>query len=193
MIFDTKRRQAREAEDEAVTLAKAPYEASALAPDDVRTPRPAGVNRLAERGAYPEDRQGIEWEADALTDEPASDRAVEPGIDRTVAGTAIGTDARAGDRQGKLDDLDPVLPLNVSEEFRHGWDAVQIGFVDDPQQAVRDADQLVKRVLQTLSETFTGERSRIEAQAAQGDSGSTEGLRVAMRRYRAFLNRLLSV
>ncbi|MEJ8822697.1 hypothetical protein WKW80_11735 [Variovorax humicola] len=192
MIFDSKRRHAQEAEeDEAVTLAKAPYEASAVPPDELRTPPPAVVNRLAERGAYPEDRQDIERRADAAVDQSATRGTPEP--DRTVAHTHIGTDAGAGTKKGDLDDLDPVLPLEVAEDFRRGWDAVQIAFVDDPQQAVRDADQLVNGVLRRLGETFTLEHTRVETQAAHADSDSTENLRVAMRRYRSFLNRLLSV
>ena len=55
------------------------------------------------------------------------------------------------------------------------------------------ADELVHQVLRSLSETFTGERSRLEAQVTQADSSSTEDLRVALRRYRSFLHRLLSL
>jgi hypothetical protein len=113
--------------------------------------------------------------------------------DRAVERTGVGIDDRREATRGDRDDLEPVLPTDVAEDFRRGWDAVQIGFVDDPRQAVHDADELVNRVLRSLSETFTGERSRVEAQVSQADPISTEALRVAMRRYRSFLHRLLSV
>jgi hypothetical protein len=40
---------------------------------------------------------------------------------------------------------------------------------------------------------FAEERSRLEPQWDSGDSVSTEALRVALQRYRAFFDRLLSV
>jgi hypothetical protein len=192
MIFDSKRRQTREAEAEAVALAEAPHAAGSVAPDDVRT-TPVAANRLADRGAYREDEPAAERVADAWADKPVAEGAVEPSADPAVEQTSIGIDERAEAKRSDRDDLEPLLPTDVAEDFRRGWDAVQIGFVDDPRQAVRNADELVNRVLRSLSETFTGERSRVEAQVAQADPISTEDLRVAMRRYRSFLHRLLSV
>ena len=82
---------------------------------------------------------------------------------------------------------------DVSDEFRARWDAVQIGFVDDPMRAVRDADELVARVMKNLAETFAGERAKLEAQVNQSDQVSTENLRVVLRNYRSFFQRLLSI
>jgi len=70
---------------------------------------------------------------------------------------------------------------------------VQIGFVDDPRQAVRQADELVAQVMKSLAETFSSERASLEEQLEQTDSASTENLRVALRRYRSFFQRLLSL
>jgi len=193
MIFDSKRRQTREAEAEAVTLAEAPDVARSVAPDDVMTTTPVGASRLAERGAYREDNQATERIADAWADEPVAEGVVEPATDRAVDRTRMAIDDRVEAKPGDREDLEPLLSTEVADDFRRGWDAVQIGFVDDPRQAVHDADELVNRVLRSLSETFTGERSRVEAQVSQADPISTEDLRVAMRRYRSFLHRLLSV
>ena len=93
-------------------------------------------------------------------------------------------------------DRAPLAPLfvpEVSDEFRARWDAVQIGFVDDPMRAVRDADELVARVMKNLAETFAGERAKLEAQVNQSDQVSTENLRVVLRNYRSFFQRLLSI
>src|SRR5512133_2657709 len=38
--------------------------------------------------------------------------------------------------------LAELFPQDVSAGFRSRWDAVQIGFVDDPKQAVKQADEL---------------------------------------------------
>jgi hypothetical protein len=81
----------------------------------------------------------------------------------------------------------------VAEDFRRRWDAVQIGFVDDPHQAVRSADELVAQVMKTLAETFAEQRGAIEAGVDQSDQANTENLRVALQRYRSFFQRLLSL
>jgi hypothetical protein len=89
--------------------------------------------------------------------------------------------------------LAPLFASDVAGDFRARWDAVQIGFVDDPRQAVRQADELVAQVMKSLAESFSAERARFEGQLEQKDSGSTENLRVALRRYRSFFQRLLSL
>ena len=97
----------------------------------------------------------------------------------------------AGD--GQEERLAALFTPEAAEGFRSRWDEVQIGFVDDPQQAVRQADKLVGQVMDSLSETFANERSTLDAQMSQGDSASTENLRVALRRYRSFFQRLLAL
>jgi hypothetical protein len=49
-------------------------------------------------------------------------------------------------------------------------------------------------VMQNLAESFAAERQRLEQQMANTQGGaSTENLRVAIRRYRSFFQRLLSL
>jgi hypothetical protein len=73
------------------------------------------------------------------------------------------------------------------------WDDIQAGFVDEPRQAVQDADSLVAETMQQLANTFARERGNLEQQWGRGDNVSTEDLRIAFRRYRSFFKRLLSV
>ncbi len=89
--------------------------------------------------------------------------------------------------------LAPLFSPDAAKEFRSRWDAIQSSFVDDPKQAVRQGDELVAQVLKSLTETFSNERSRLEGQVDQSDKASTENLRVALRRYRSFFERLLSL
>ena len=77
--------------------------------------------------------------------------------------------------------------------YRTQWDAIQTGFVDEPRKAVQEADALVALVMKRLSEVFTNERTSLERQWGEGDEMSTEDLRVALRRYRSFFERLLSL
>lgn len=77
--------------------------------------------------------------------------------------------------------------------MRHAWEGVQAGFVDEPRRAVEDADRLVASAMKRLAEMFAEERQHLESQWDRGDEVSTEELRVALQRYRAFFGRLLSV
>ena len=80
-----------------------------------------------------------------------------------------------------------------STRFRTRWDSVQTGFVDEPRRAVEQADHLVAEVMQRLAQVFSDERSKLEGQWSRGSDISTEDLRQALRRYRTFFDRLLSV
>jgi len=87
-------------------------------------------------------------------------------------------------------------PLFVTEEasgLRTRWSAIQTGFVDEPRKAVEEADALVAQVMKQLADVFADERKRLEAQWERSDQVSTEDLRQAMRRYRSFFERLLSI
>ena len=97
------------------------------------------------------------------------------------------TDVRTEEKQ-----LAPLFLPDVAKEFRSRWDTVQIGFVDDPKQAVRQGDELVGQVMKSLAETFSNERATLEGQLDQTDKASTETLRIALQRYRSFFERLLS-
>ena len=89
--------------------------------------------------------------------------------------------------------LEPLFTGEAASGFRSRWDAVQIGFVDDPRQAVRAADELVTQVMKSLSETFARELATLEDQLGKTEGAATEDLRVALRRYRSFFQRLLSL
>jgi hypothetical protein len=78
--------------------------------------------------------------------------------------------------------------------MRGRWTEIQSGFVDDPHQAVRRADELVAQALQDLARSFSQHREQIDADARAGEGqSSTENLRIALRRYRSFFERLLNV
>jgi len=87
----------------------------------------------------------------------------------------------------------PLLSPEEAKEFRARWDAIQGGFVDEPRRAVEQADALVAGAMKRLAEMFADERARLDGQWDRGDSVSTEDLRLALRRYRSFFGRLLSV
>jgi hypothetical protein len=123
----------------------------------------------------------------AATEEQAARRSAAPG-----------QGASAQERQdpppeAEEEQLAPLFTHEAAQAFREHWDAVQIGFVDDPTQAVQRADELVAQVMKSLAETFSNERAQLEGQVQQAEQVSTENLRVALRHYRSFFQRLLSL
>ncbi|HYQ64585.1 hypothetical protein [Actinophytocola sp.] len=71
--------------------------------------------------------------------------------------------------------------------FRERWRELQADFVDDPAQAVRNANDLVDEIMSELAER----KQRIDEQWRDGE-GDTEELRVVIQEYRSFLNQLLN-
>ena len=105
-----------------------------------------------------------------------------------------GTMTGAATARAKVEeDLGPLFSADEAEGFRQRWTSIQVAFVDEPRQAVKDADILIAQTMKRLAEVFADERQRLERQWDQGDNVSTEELRVALRRYRSFFSRLLRV
>lgn len=88
---------------------------------------------------------------------------------------------------------EPLLAAAATSDLRGRWDGIQAGFVDEPRKAVEQADNLVAEAMKRLAETFADERAKLEAQWDRGGDVSTEDLRLALRRYRSFFNRLLKI
>jgi hypothetical protein len=99
-------------------------------------------------------------------------------------------DEREQDRDERLA---PLFSADVAEDYRARWTAVQGSFVDDPREAVEQGDELVAQVMKSLAESFAAEREELEGQLGESGEASTETLRVALRRYRSFFERLLSL
>jgi len=93
----------------------------------------------------------------------------------------------------ETDERTALFSQEETRNLRAQWDSIQVGFVDEPRQAVERADTLVAGAMKRLAEMFADERARLEKQWDRGDGVSTEELRVALQRYRSFFGRLLSV
>jgi hypothetical protein len=90
------------------------------------------------------------------------------------------------------DDEQQLLLEDGGDQFAERWQKIQTSFVDEPRESVQQADTLVSDLMERLTAGFSEERERLEAQWDRGDDVSTEDLRVALRRYRSFFDRLLS-
>lgn len=114
------------------------------------------------------------------------------GADRTRP-TPFGAEAMpSGTEQAPESELH-LFPPTDAQTLRRRWEAIQASFVDEPRRSVEDADVLVAGAMKQLAEIFAEERSGLERQWDRGDDVSTEDLRIALKRYRAFFDRLLNV
>jgi hypothetical protein len=191
---------AQERKDERIEQER---EAERLERDRTSAPHIAGTNPITP----PSPATPVTSEAEAATvraQETRTERETEAAITRAATAGATSTTSTPNltnaDRQLAEDSAAPLFATDAATNFRQRWDSVQAGFVDDPRRAVEDADALVAETMQRLAETFAQERKRLEQEfARQPDaSGSasavgTEELRIALRHYRSFFKRLLSV
>ena len=106
----------------------------------------------------------------------------------TVAMKPIGRTQNEAESTGG----EPLFGGDELAAMRAQWVSVQTEFVDNPKDCVEKADSLVSELIKNLTTGFADARSRLEDQWGQGETVSTEDLRVALRHYRAFFERLLS-
>jgi hypothetical protein len=126
------------------------------------------------------------------SDRHGSDRHAERATDRS-AGHAAGAGTPAGPSAGEdAAGRERLVPAARAQEYGARWDAVKGAFVDEPRQAVQQADALVGELLDELERLFRDQRRGLE-QGLDADETSTEDLRLALRRYRSFFDRLLSL
>ncbi len=137
-------------------------------------------------------------EGDAAPADPAtmgSERVTRNDAGSTAALAARTAQAGSASPNGSRaeEEAAPLFPSEEAAGMHARWDAIQVGFVDEPRRAVEQADALVAGAMQRLAEIFAEERARLEGQWDRGDSVSTEDLRLALRRYRSFFGRVLAV
>jgi hypothetical protein len=131
----------------------------------------------------------------AAASRPQTDRDVTREVQRAQheqqAAAAAG--AAANRQAAEQERPTPMFGRDETNDFHQRWVDIQTGFVDEPRQAVERADALVAAAIKRLAESFAQERSTLEQQWARGADVSTEDLRLALRKYRGFFDRLLSV
>jgi len=123
------------------------------------------------------------------TDEPVeNERQVEERVpeNNTRAATPANTNAME-------DELAPLFEGDEAKKFRSRWLAIQSKFVDDPSDSVKQADDLVSDVIKSVTMNFSNRRIALEKQWNAEENTSTEDLRMAIKRYRSFFDRLLTL
>ncbi|WP_392750349.1 hypothetical protein [Streptomyces sp. LN590] len=137
---------------------------------------------------------------------PEYERAVETGDSRTAAERDL------RDREQRHDDLDlKPLPSTARQQYAQEWNSVQEHFVDRPQEAVGEADQLVTRLMKERGYPTEGYEQQVKDLSVEhgrtlehyraahavnaragGQQTTTEELRGAMVHYRALFDDLLT-
>jgi hypothetical protein len=102
-------------------------------------------------------------------------------------------DGGAAAGAGNDEEPSPLLSGQQTDEFRSRWNTIQTSFVDEPRKTVEQADELVAEIMQRLAQSFSDQRSNLERQWEHAEEVSTEDLRLALRRYRSFFDRLLAL
>jgi hypothetical protein len=120
--------------------------------------------------------------AEPPADTPAPEGLPEPGA-AAGAPAATGDPAAAGTSASLVGSLD-------ADGIRSRFLDIQAGFVDEPRQAVEEAGRFVDDLLQQVADTLREQRAQL---AGVTDEGSTEDLRLALRAYRQFVDRILGL
>lgn len=89
--------------------------------------------------------------------------------------------------------LEPLFEDEMARKFRSRWQVIQGKFVDDPRDSVKQADDLVADIIKSVTMSFADRRISLEKQWNSGENISTEDMRIALKRYRSFFERLLTL
>jgi hypothetical protein len=193
------RRQAEVVKDD---IAERHGLAETQADEKLSTADPAGIQReaptnvsvepLGETGCDDDSREAT---VAARLSSTQTGVPVASPIEGAAAGPARTEGARVatGTARAMEQETGPLFSGNEANALRAKWDVVQVAFVDAPRDAVQHADNLVAETMKRLAEMFAAERTKLEAQWNKGEDVSTEDLRLALRRYRSFFSRLLSI
>jgi hypothetical protein len=119
-----------------------------------------------------------------------------PVVAEPVAAGSDDVEESAAEPAGDLKPGDvPVAPVagfltaDAAQGLRDRWREAQLGFVDDPRQAVDDVRALVSEAVDQFTSALSAQRDELDAAAGE----DTEQYRVAVQRYRAFFDRLLDL
>jgi hypothetical protein len=153
--------------------------------------RDAGLTTAALTAAVEPNALNKDFDLRAQEKEPKRIE-VHVGDASTTKGSRVADAGAAGTLATDVQ-VAPLFSSEEAKEFRGRWDSIQGGFVDEPQQSVAQADSLVAEVMKRLAEMFADERAKLDGQWDRADSVSTEDLRLALRCYRSFFGRLLSI
>jgi hypothetical protein len=161
-------------------------------------------HEAADREAAAEaERDEAEAEPGATEPEAAEPGVAEPGATEPEAAEPGAAEAQAAEEPAAPAAAapEPAAPTAAAqpeallgsldaEGARNRFLDIQAGFVDEPRQAVEEAGRFVDELVQRVTDALQAQRSQLQA---AGDDASTEDLRLTLRGYRQFVDRLLGL
>ena len=167
-----------------VTEPGEPRDAQLDDPDPAPPGEDAATEAASAEDASIEDATDEEASADA---EPAD---VPPApVAEPSAGTAPADLAPAAETPVATS-ADALLGSLDAGDIRSRFLDIQGGFIDEPRQAVEEAGRFVDDLLRQVADALQQQRGEL---AGATDEASTEDLRLALRAYRQFVDRLLGL
>jgi hypothetical protein len=119
--------------------------------------------------------------------------AQEPAAPEPATAEAAGSEPAGAPIAAPEAGTGPPAALLASldtEGVRSRFLDIQAGFVDEPRQAVEEAGRFVEELVQQVIDGLQAQRGQLKAPV---DETSTEDLRLALRAYRQFVDRLLGL
>jgi len=144
---------------------------------------PAAEDEVAE-DAVAEDAVAEDADAEAESADVPPAPVAEPSADTTSADTAVVAATPV------VADADALLGSLDAGDIRNRFLDIQAGFIDEPRQAVEEAGRFVDDLLRQVADALLGQRGQL---AGATEEASTEDLRLALRAYRQFVDRLLGL
>jgi hypothetical protein len=155
-------------------------EEQAEARDEAAETREEGAEVRDEAAEAREEPAEARDEAAEGTPAPVAEPPAEAAAAEAPAAPATADDAAPASLLGSLN----------AGEIRGRFLDIQAGFIDEPRQAVEEAGRFVDDLLRQVAETLQQQRGQLTGAT---DEASTEDLRLALRAYRQFVDRLLGL
>jgi hypothetical protein len=195
---DEAEREAAEAEAEAADQGEAEAaEREAAAEAERERAEVEAADRGETEAAGPEaaaEAERDEAERERAEAEATEPEAVEPGVAEAQAAEEPAAPATATPEPAApaaaAAPPEALLGSLDAEGARNRFLDIQAGFVDEPRQAVEEAGRFVDELVQRVTDALQAQRSQLQQ---AGDDASTEDLRLTLRAYRQFVDRLLGL
>lgn len=101
-------------------------------------------------------------------------------------------DGRADDATADTGSRSTLLDHDERSDLRDRWDRLQTRFVDDPEGAAEEADELLSEALDRVAERWQQRHRTLRRDWRDRDGVSTEELRTSLKRYRDAFERLIA-
>ncbi|HEY6706492.1 MAG TPA: hypothetical protein VJB61_02735 [Actinomycetota bacterium] len=157
-------------------------------PRDDPDPDPAAEDATAEDATAEDATAEDATTEDAAAEEGSSGAEPADVPPAPVAEPSAGTTTAA--ETPVAASADALLGSLDAGDIRNRFLDIQAGFIDEPRQAVEEAGRFVDDLLRQVADALQQQRGQL---AGATDEASTEDLRLALRAYRQFVDRLLGL